>query len=92
MNKVLLTGKIKRIHETNSGTLFVTVHCKDGKHSEFIDVVIFETTFFKRYFTEGGWISIVGRLHKSEKNNYKQEIIAENLYFAGDAPEWNNPE
>lgn len=86
MNKVVLTGKIKRIFKGKSGTIFITIHCRDGKNSEFLDVVVFQTTFFERYFCEGMWISITGRLHKNSKNNYKQEIIAEEITFCGDAP------
>lgn len=86
MNKVALTGKIKRIYKGQSGTIFVTIHCRDGRNSEFLDVVVFQTKFFERYFCEGMWISITGRLHKNSKNNYKQEVIAEEINFAGDAP------
>lgn len=87
MNKVLLTGKIRKIYKPADNVIFVTVHCKDSRNSEFLDVTVFQTTFFERYFCEGMWISITGRMHKNAKNGYKQEIIAEQINFAGDAKE-----
>lgn len=87
MNKVLLTGKIRKIYKPAHNVIFVTVHCKDSRNSEFLDVTVFQTKFFERYFCEGMWISITGRMHKNAKNGYKQEIIAETIDFAGDAKE-----
>lgn len=85
MNSVNLCGKIHKI--TNFGTVsFVTVHCRDSRNSEFLDVTVFDNKFLNRYFTTGSWIGVHGRIHKNAKQGYKQEIIADNLYFVGDAP------
>ena len=85
MNNVSLCGKIIRFKELGAVTYFTMV-CRDGKNTEYIDVTTFDTKFFNLYFTVGSWISIRGRLHKNPKRDYQLEVIAEKLYFAGNAP------
>lgn len=88
MNIVNLCGKIHKIKRFERVT-YVTLHCKDGRNNEFLDVTIFNSTFFDRYFCEGMWIGICGHIHKNKDRDFKQEIIAENLMFVGDVPDTN---
>jgi len=85
MNIVNLCGKIIRINHGRN-VAFVTLHTKDGRHSEYIDVTVFDSErFFDRYFIEGNWIAIQGRIHiEGKERNYKYTVIAEQIYFAGD--------
>lgn len=87
MNIVSLCGKIKKITRFERVT-YITLHCKDNKNSEFLDVTLFDTKFFDRYFCEGMWIGIRGHLHKNKNRDYRQEIIADNLFFIGDVPDF----
>lgn len=86
MNKVLLTGKIIKIKSFNTIT-FITLYCRNGKVKEYIDVTVFNTEFLHRYFCENMWCTIEGHIHKNKTPNgeYKQEIIADTIGFAGDA-------
>lgn len=85
MNEVTLCGKIIRITKFDKVT-YVTLHCKDGKNSEYLDVTIFDTTFFDRYFVTGMWIGVSGHIHKNKHKDYQQEIIVERMFFVGDTP------
>lgn len=85
MNTVNICGKIQNIKEFDK-VIYLTVHCKDSRNNEFLDVTIFDKTFFNRYFIQGMWIGILGHLHKNKYKDYKQEIIADSLYFVGDVP------
>ena len=86
MNIVILTGKIAQVREYPKVT-YITIHCRDGKYSEFLDVTLFpsQAEFFDNYFSQGCWITIRGRLHKNKEMNYKQEIICQSIHFCGDA-------
>lgn len=84
MNCVQLTGKIHDIRK-GSRVTYVTLICRDGKSSDFIDVTLFRSEFFDKYFSKGKWISILGHLHKSSYQGVNRlEVIADKLYFAGD--------
>jgi len=85
MNTVNLCGKIHAIKDFGN-VLYLTIHCKDSRNNEFLDVTIFDGTFFNRHFCKGMWIGILGHIHKNKYKDYKQEIIADSLYFVGDAP------
>lgn len=85
MNKVELVGKIVRIKNLNTVT-YITIYCRDGKNKNYIDVTIFDTKFFNRYWVTGMWIGITGRLNKNAKRDYALEVIAENIYFTSDVP------
>lgn len=84
MNCVQLTGKLHDIRKGSKVT-YVTLICRDGKSSDFIDVTLFRNEFFDKYFSKGKWISILGHLHKSSYQGvHRLEVIADKLYFAGD--------
>lgn len=84
MNCVQLTGKIHDIRKSSKVT-YITLICRDGKSSDFIDVTLFRSEFFDKYFSKGKWISILGHLHKSSyQGAHWLEVIADKLYFAGD--------
>lgn len=83
MNIVNVCGKIHKIKKFEKVT-YITLHCKDGRNNEFLDITIFNTTFFERYFCEGMWVGISGHIHKNKDRDFKQEIIAENIMFVGD--------
>lgn len=85
MNKVQLVGKIVRIKNLSTVT-YITIYCRDGKNKNYIDVTIFDTKFFNRYWVTGMWIGISGRLNKNAKRDYKLEVIAENIFFTSDVP------
>lgn len=83
MNNVTIVGKIvSMIHKDNVS--FITVHTKDGKNSEYIDITVFNQELLKKYFVTGMWIGIVGRIHKNKRREYRLEIIANTLFFVGD--------
>lgn len=84
MNSVSLCGKIISIKNVSEKVVFITVYCRNGKLKEYIDVTIFKPEFFNRYFTQGMWISISGYLHKNKERDYRIEVIATNIGFAGD--------
>lgn len=86
MNTVILNGKIAQIREYPKVT-YITIHCRDGKYSEFIDVTLFasQAEFFNRYFLLNNWITIQGRIHKNKEQGYKQEIICQSIHFSSDA-------
>ena len=98
MNQVQLCGRIQRIKEFDT-VAYATVHCRDGRNSEFIDVTIFNPSrFFSRYFAAGAWVTVIGHVHINTVQNketgekrYKTEIIAERIGFAGDAPMETDP-
>ena len=85
MNNVNICGKIQSIKEFEKVT-YITVHCKDSRNNEFLDVTLFDTKFFNRYFCKGQWIGILGHIHKNQNREYRLEIIADSLYFVGDTP------
>lgn len=83
MNIVCLNGKIHEIRPQERVT-YVTLHCRQGKQSEFIDVTIFQNEFFNQYFTTGMWMSVQGHLHKNTYNGKRTvEIIADSISFSG---------
>lgn len=86
MNTVILNGKIAQIRKYPKVT-YITIHCRDGKYSEYLDVTLFasQAEFFDRYFLAGNWITIQGRLHKNKEQDYKQEIICQSIHFSSDA-------
>lgn len=84
MNNVSICGKIISIKKVSEKVVFITVYCRNGKQKEYIDITIFKPEFFNRYFTQGMWISISGYLHKNKERDYRIEVIATNLGFAGD--------
>ena len=89
MNAFTITGKIWDIRP-QAKVDYITVVCRDGKRSDWIDVTIFKNPFFSRYFTKGSWISIQGYIHKSTYNGVSRlELIADKIYFAGDPPTRN---
>ena len=88
MNTVNLCGKIHTIKEFEKVT-YVTIHCKDSRNNEFLDVTLFDKKFFNRYFQTGMWIGILGHIHKNKNRDYRQEIIADSMYFVGDTPTEN---
>lgn len=72
MNQVQLCGRIKRIKEFDT-VAYATVHCRDGRNSEFIDVTIFNPSrFFSRYFAAGAWVTIIGHVHINTVETKKQ--------------------
>ena len=89
MNSVHLCGKIHAIKDFGN-VLYITVHCKDSRNNEFLDVTVFDKKFFDRHFCQGMWIGIHGHIHKNKFKNFKQEIIADNFYFVGDVPDFVN--
>lgn len=86
MNSVHICGKIHAIKEFEK-VMYITVHCKDSRNSEFLDVTVFDKKFFNRHFCKSMWIGIHGHLHKNKMRDYKTEIIADNYYFIGDVPD-----
>lgn len=90
MNTVILNGKIIDIRPREN-VVYITLLCHNGKSvGEFIPVTIFNTTFFNRYFYKDKWVSIHGHIHMNghDKSTHKKmEIIADELYFSGDAQE-----
>jgi len=92
MNKVLLNGKITNV-TTLEKVVYATilVHTKTG--GEFIQVTIFNTDFFNKYFYKGKWISVEGHLHmndKSKNSEYaKMEIIADEIHFSGNLSDFD---
>lgn len=85
MNKVHICGKIVKIINFGKVT-YLTIHVRDGKHTEWIDVTSFDTRFIDRYLCEGMWIGVNGRLHKNAQKDYRIELIAEEFIFIGDVP------
>jgi aspartyl/asparaginyl-tRNA synthetase len=86
MNTVILNGKIAQVRKYPKVT-YITIHCRDGKYSEYLDVTLFasQAEFFDRYFLAGNWITIQGRIHKNKEQDYKQEIICQSIHFSSDA-------
>lgn len=86
MNSVQLCGKIIKIVPFEKVT-YVTLLCKDAKNTEYLDITVFDTTFLNRYFKTGMWMGVSAHIHKNKNKNYQQEIIAEQFFFVGDAPD-----
>lgn len=90
MNKVHLNGKITDI-TTLDKVIYITILCRNASgKGEFIPVTVFNTNFFNRYFYKDKWITIVGhaQMNGHKKDEYKKlEIIADEIYFSGDATE-----
>lgn len=87
MNKAIITGKITNVKVLDK-VIYATICARTEKEYEFIPVTIFNIDFFKRYFHIGKWISIVGHVHTNKHNNeYKTEIIVDEMHFVGDASE-----
>lgn len=89
MNSVQLCGKIIKIVPFEKVT-YVTLLCKDARNTEYLDITVFDTTFLNRYFIEGMWMGVSAHIHKNKNKNYQQEIIAEQFFFVGDAPNPND--
>lgn len=92
MNRISLVGRVQEVRELPTVT-FITVRCRSGSQSEFLDVVLFEkqAAFFRQWFKGGSWIGITGHLKKSirEKDGKRVSelsIIADNLEMVGPPP------
>lgn len=93
MNRISLVGRVQEVRELPKVT-FVTVRCRTGSQSEFLDIVLFEkqADFFRRWFKGGSWIGVTGHLKKStrEKDGKRVSelsIIADNLEMVGPPPQ-----
>lgn len=90
MNQVLLNGKIIDIR-TLDKVVYITLLCHNGRsEGEFVPITIFNTNFFNRYFYKGKWMSVLGHIHMNghDKTTHKKpEIIADEIFFSGDAQE-----
>lgn len=87
MNVVTLTGKIIRKQETGKVT-YLTIACRASQETEFISITSFQTEFISKYFPIGKWIGIRGHIHINKvKEEYKTEIISDDLFFIGDKTE-----
>lgn len=87
MNVVTLTGKIIRKQEMGKVT-YITIACRASQETEFISITSFQTEFISKYFPVGKWIGIRGHIHINKvKEEYKTEIISDDLFFIGDKPE-----
>lgn len=73
-------------------------YAKDGnKETDFIDIVAWRNTaeFVSRYFSKGKMMIVSGSLQKRSYENkdgdkrYVTEVVADNVYFAGDKVESN---
>lgn len=85
MNKVIITGKIVRDYRESEKVIYATICTWSGKSYEFIPVTIFQVDYYKRYFYKEKWITIEGYIHVNKRGEeYETEIIASNLYFAGE--------
>ena len=85
MNLVVLVGAVQNIVAREKVTyLTIMVHGMNG--NEFIDVMCFGQTaeFVKKWFRKGKWITIQGRISRSNYNDeWKTEIIASRVGFCG---------
>lgn len=85
MNIVVLVGMVQNIVAREKVTyLTIMVHGMNG--NEFIDVMCFGQTaeFVKKWFRKGKWITIQGRISRSNYNDeWKTEIIASRVGFCG---------
>lgn len=85
MNIVVLVGMVQNIVAREKVTyLTIMVHGMNG--NEFIDVMCFGQTaeFVKKWFRKGKWITIRGRISRSNYNDeWKTEIIASRVGFCG---------
>ncbi len=70
------------------------VRAGEQRESDFFDVVTWRQTaeFVSKYFTKGRAIAVEGRLQtrkwkdKFDQNRVNVDIVADNVYFAGDKP------
>ena len=85
MNLVVLVGAVQNIVAREKVTyLTIMVHGMNG--NDFIDVMCFGQTaeFVKKWFRKGKWITIQGRISRSNYNDeWKTEIIASRVGFCG---------
>ena len=85
MNIVVLVGMVQNIVAREKVTyLTIMVHGMNG--NDFIDVMCFGQTaeFVKKWFRKGKWITIQGRISRSNYNDeWKTEIIASRVGFCG---------
>ena len=89
MNVVTLTGKIIRKQEMGKVT-YLTIACRASQETEFISITSFQTEFISKYFPIGKWIGIRGHIHINKVGEqYKTEIISDDLFFIGDKTENN---
>lgn len=87
MNKVILNGKIANVKLLDK-VIYCTLCCRTEKDYEFVPLTIFNIEFFKRYFYQGKWMAVEGHIHTNKHNNeYKTEIIVDEMHFSGDASE-----
>lgn len=87
MNKVIITGKIKRITILDKVIYATVTTYKKGEY-EYIPVTIFSVEFFKKHFYEGKWVSIEGHIHVNKQNEkYITEIIADDILYCGEKTE-----
>ena len=88
MNTINLCGKIHEIRPQEKVT-YITLHCKDNKQSEFIDITIFNNEFFNKYFKKGQWMTVNGHLHNNKyRDVFRLEVIADTVGFAGNKEEY----
>ena len=85
MNIVVLVGMVQNIVAREKVTyLTIMVHGMNG--NDFIDVMCFGQTaeFVKKWIRKGKWITIQGRISRSNYNDeWKTEIIASRVGFCG---------
>ena len=85
MNLVVLVGAVQNIVAREKVTyLTIMVHGMNG--NDFIDVMCFGQTaeLVKKWFRKGKWITIQGRISRSNYNDeWKTEIIASRVGFCG---------
>ena len=85
MNIVVLVGMVQNIVAREKVTyLTIMVHGMNG--NDFIDVMCFGQTaeFVKKWIRKGKWITIQGRISRSNSNGeWKTEIIASRVGFCG---------
>ena len=91
MNVVILVGMIQNIVARDKVTyLTLMVHGMNG--NDFIDVMCFGSTaeFVKKWFAKGKWITMQGRISRSNYNGeWKTEIIASRVGFCGNKENGN---
>lgn len=103
MNKAFIGGNLvhdPELRMTNNGTPVCSfrVAAKDGKETEFINVVSWNKTAenVAQYMSKGRYVVVFGRIHtrkyerKDGGTNYVTEVIADEVEFGGKPKEVPN--
>ena len=100
MNKVVLMGRLTRdveLRQTAKGVSVarfnIAAHRRFSEKADFINCIAWGQTadFIAKYFKKGNMLSLEGRLEsgsyedKSGSVQYVTEVVAEMVYFCGEA-------